>query len=289
MSWTAGSERRDRAVSTQALAPYRAVFSSRAREELQYRAAALAGLFTQVVFGFILIMVLLAFYDASDAVSPLGVLDTVAYVWLGQALLGLMPWGVDPASADAIRTGDVVQELLKPVEAYRLWYARALAWRTVRTSLRFVPMVVLAMVVFPLVGLGTYALPLPASTGALAVFGVAVALSALLSTAVTLLIQVVMIWTVSPDGVLRMVPAITIFLSGGLVPLPLFPDWMQPFMAVQPLRGLVDTPSRIYSGDLVGTDALVALAWGVGWVVTLVVVGRWGLANGLRRLVVAGG
>ena len=276
-------------MSTQALAPYRAVFSSRAREELQYRAAALAGLFTQVVFGFILIMVLLAFYGASDVTSPLGVLDTVAYVWLGQALLGLMPWGVDPASADAIRTGDVVQELLKPVETYRLWYARALAWRTVRTSLRFVPMVVLAMVLFPLVGLGTYALPLPASMGALAVFGVAVALSALLSTAVTLLIQVVMLWTVSPDGVLRLVPAITIFLSGGLVPLPLFPDWMQPFMAVQPLRGLVDTPSRIYSGDLVGADVLAALAWGVGWVVALVMAGRWGVVKGLRRLVVAGG
>ena len=75
-------------MNTHALAPYRAVFSSRVREELQYRAAAAAGLFTQVVFGFILIMVLLAFYSSSDVVSPLGVLDTVAYIWLAQALLG---------------------------------------------------------------------------------------------------------------------------------------------------------------------------------------------------------
>ena len=276
-------------MSSQALAPYRAVFGSRAREELQYRAAALAGLSTQVVFGFILIMVLLAFYASSDAVSPLGVLDTVAYIWLGQALLGLMPWNVDPATSNAIRTGEVVQELLRPVETYRLWYARALAWRTVRTSLRFIPMVGLAMLLFPVVGLGTYAMRLPASMTALAAFCMAVALSALLSTAVTLLIQVLMLWTVSPDGVLRIVPAFAIFLSGGLVPLPLFPVWMQPFLVVQPLRGLVDTPSRIYSGDLVGADALVALAWGVGWVVALVVIGRWGLARGLRRLVVAGG
>ncbi len=276
-------------MSSHALAPYRAVFSSRAREELQYRAAAIAGLFTQVVFGFIIIMVLLAFYGSSDAVSPLGVPATVAYVWLAQALLGLMPWNVDPATANGIRTGDVVQELLRPVETYRLWYARALAWRTVRTSLRFVPMVVLAMWVFPRFGLGTYALPPPASVSALALFGVAVVLSALLSTAVTLVIQVVMLWTISPDGVLRFVPAIAIFLSGSLVPLPLFPDWMQSFMRVQPLRGLVDTPSRIYAGDLVGADALIALAWCVGWIVVLVVVGRLGMAKGLRKLLVAGG
>jgi ABC-2 type transport system permease protein len=276
-------------VTRGALAPYRAIFDSRAREELQYRAAALAGLFTQVVFGFILIMVLLAFYGSSDAVSPLTVPQTVAYVWLGQALLGLLPWNVDPKARDAIRTGDVVQELLRPVETYRMWFARGLAWRVIRTALRFVPMVALAMVALPLLGLDVYAMPAPASGGALAAFVVAIGLSALLSTAITLLIQVVMLWTVSPEGVLRIIPAVTIFLSGGLVPLPLFPEWMQPFMARQPFRGLVDTPSRIYGGDLIGPEMLGALAWSVVWIVVLVAIGRVGLARGLRGMVVAGG
>jgi|AP95_1055475.scaffolds.fasta_scaffold100252_2 ABC-2 type transport system permease protein len=103
-----------------------------------------------------------------------------------------MPWNVDPAARHAIRTGEVVQELLRPVEIYRMWFARALAWRTVRTTLRFVPMLVLAMLAFPLIGLGTYAWPLPISAATLALFSVAVVLSALLSTAINLLIQVAM-------------------------------------------------------------------------------------------------
>lgn len=271
------------------LAPYRAIFDSRVREELQYRVAALAGLFTQVVFGFILIMVLLSFYAASDVQSPLSIAETVAYIWLAQAMFGLMPWNVDPRALDAIRTGDVVQELLRPVGLYRMWYTRALAWRLVRTSLRFAPMVALAVFVFPLVGLGLYAMPLPGSAAGVGLFAVAVALSALLSTGVTLLMQVLMLWTVSPEGVLRIVPAFTIFLSGGLVPLPLFPDWMQPFLIRQPLRGLIDTPTRIYSGDLAGPEALAALFWSAGWVVAVVALGRWGLARGMRRIEVAGG
>lgn len=272
-----------------ALAPYRAIFDSRAREELQYRAAALAGLFTQVVFGFMVIMVLLAFYASSDAPSPLGVAQTVTYVWLVQATLGLMPWNVDPVAREAIRSGEVVQDLLRPIGTYRLWYARSLAWRLVRTGLRFVPMVTLAMLLFPVVGLGRYAMPPPASPAALGLWAPAVALAALLSTAVTVLIQVVMLWTVSPDGVLRLVPALTMFLAGGIVPLPLLPGWMRPFMERQPLRGLVDTPARIYGGDLVGADAWQALLWSACWIVLLVLVGRWGLARGLRRMVVAGG
>ena len=33
-----------------------------------------------------------------------------------------------------------------------------------------------------------------------------------------------------------------IVLSGALVPLPLFPDWLQPALALQPFAGLVDIP-----------------------------------------------
>jgi ABC-2 type transport system permease protein len=208
---------------------------------------------------------------------------------MAQALLGLSPWNVDPVARESIRTGDVVNELLRPVDTYRFWFARALAWRVVRTALRFVPMIALAMVAFPLMGLAHFAMPLPVSVSASLLWVVAVVLSALVSTALTLLIQVVMVWTVSPDGVLRIVPAIAIFLSGSLVPLPLFPEWMQGFLAVQPFRGLVDTPSRIWSGDLTGAEAWTALAIGATWVILLAWVGRRSLHRGLERLVVAGG
>ncbi len=274
---------------TQRAGPYRAQFDSRARQELQYRAAALAGLFTQVVFGFIILMTLLAFYGSSEVPSPLTAVQTAAYVWMAQALLGLMPWNVDPIAQERIRTGAVALDLLRPVGLYGYWYAGALAWRTVRTALRFVPMLLLAGVVFPYIGLQTYALPAPVSATAGAWFVCALVLSALLSTAVTMLMQVAMMWTVSPDGVLRIVPAVAIVLSGGLVPLPLFPEWLQPFLEVQPLRGLIDTPTRLYSGDLVGAAAASALMWSAGWVVVLVGLGRLALSRGVRRLVVAGG
>jgi ABC-2 type transport system permease protein len=271
------------------LAPYAAIFDSCAREELQYRAAAVAGLFTQVVFGFLFLMVLLAFYDASDVVSPLSTAETVAYVWLGQALFAMLPWTVDPRAREAIRTGDVVQELLRPVDTYSVWYARALAWRVIRTALRFVPMVTIAMVGLPLLGLDRYAMPTPSSTAALGLAVVAITLGALLSTALTLLIQVIMLWTVSPDGVLRIVPALTAFFSGGLVPLPLLPEWMQAFLAIQPLRGVLDTPSRIYSGQLVGVQMWTALGWSVLWIAVIVALGRVGIRRGMRRMAVAGG
>jgi ABC-2 type transport system permease protein len=208
---------------------------------------------------------------------------------MGQALLALLPWNVEPATFDSIRTGTVVQELLRPLHLYRMWFARALAWRLVRCALRLVPMVFLAMVVFRVIGMERYVMPAPASSSALAIAIVAVTLSALLSTALTLLMQIAMLWTTSPEGILRIVPVFAIVLGGTLLPLPLFPDTVQSFLEVQPFRGLVDTPARAYTADLAGVDAWIAIGWTAGWLIVLVAVGHLVLRSGMRRLVVAGG
>ena len=269
--------------------PYAAMFGSRSREELQYRAAAFAGLFTQVVFGLIISMVLLAFYASSASEAPMTMTQLLAYVWLSQAMFAMLPWNVDPVALDSIRTGEVVHELLRPVDIYSFWAVRVLAWRVVRTLLRAVPMVLLAMIVFPHVGLARYAMPPPASVGAFALFVPAVLASVSMSVALTVLMQVVMLWMVSSEGVLRFLPTVVLVFAGNLVPLPLLPDWMQPFLEVQPFRGITDTPYRIYGGHLTGAAAWSALAWSLGWIAVMIGLGRSLLARGMKRLAVAGG
>ncbi|MEM7018967.1 MAG: hypothetical protein AAF512_16705, partial [Pseudomonadota bacterium] len=94
--------------STLSLLPaYFAVISARYRMLLQYRAAAFAGLVTQLFWGAIRLMVLAAFYNASTQSSPMTFEAIVAYVWLGQALLGLLPWNIDPEIDTKMRDGSV--------------------------------------------------------------------------------------------------------------------------------------------------------------------------------------
>lgn len=281
-----------RPADTTPLLPERALFAARFREELQYRAAALAGLFTQTVFGFIFLMVLGAFYAAADAdpgTLPMDWPQVVAYIWLGQAFLGLLPWNVDPAALNTIRSGEIARELLRPLPLYRLWFAQVLAWRLVRTALRCLPMIAIAMLLLPALGLSDLALPAPAGPQALGLFVVGAVLALLLSSAITVLMQVAMLWLISPEGLLRLVPAFAILLAGNLIPLPLLPDPLQPFLAIQPFRGLMDTPLRLYSGSLAGTEALIALGGSLFWSVTLILLGRWLLTRGTWRLAVAGG
>jgi ABC-2 type transport system permease protein len=113
--------------------------------------------------------------------------------------------------------------------------------------------------------------------------------AAALSTAITMLSHISLLWTISAAGIDRIMPAVVTVCAGMVIPLPLFPDWLQPLLHWQPFRGLVDVPFRIYSGNISPTVALLEIVSQGIWVGCLVWLGRVLLARGTRKLVVQGG
>ena len=111
----------------------------------------------------------------------------------------------------------------------------------------------------------------------------------LLASAITMIMHVALVWTLSGEGFNRIMPALTNILAGMVIPLPLFPDWAQPFLEWQPFRGLVDVPFRIYSGNILPATALLDIAQQIVWTILLVLLGRAVLQRSLRDLVVQGG
>ena len=270
------------------LAPYMAVVSARYRTLLQYRVAAFAGFVTQLFWGAVRLMILGAFYAAAVGPQPMNMVEVVAYVWLGQALLGMLPWNTDGDFKEQVASGAVAYDMLRPLDLYGYWFARTLAFRTASTTLRAIPMIVFAMLLLPAFGLAEWALPVP-KAAALVGFLVAIAAAALLSTAITMLAHISMLWTLSGEGVDRILPSFVTILSGMVVPLPLFPSWLQPFLEWQPFRGLCDVPYRIYSGNIPAAEAAAEIALTLAWTAVFVWFGRFVLARGVRRLVVQGG
>lgn len=271
------------------LRPYIAIVSARYRMLLQYRAAALAGLVTQGFWGAIRLMILAAFYAASAQAHPMSMPEIVTYVWLGQAFFGMLPWNIDGEFTQKVRDGSVAYDFLRPVDVYAFWYSHTLAYRAAPTTLRAIPMGCFAILVLPCLGLGEWALRPPPTLQSGVLFGVSLMAAVALSTAITTLSQLSLLWTISAAGMDRIMPAVVTLFSGMVIPLPLFPDWLQPLLHWQPFRGLVDVPFRIYSGNIPPTMALYEIAQQSVWIGLLVWLGRVLLARGTRRLVIQGG
>jgi|TARA_Y100000310_G_scaffold286082_1_gene309979 ABC-2 type transport system permease protein len=268
---------------------YFAVISARYRTLLQYRAAAIAGFATQLFWGAIRIMVFSAFYAVTSDEQPMSFAMVVSYVWLGQALLGMLPWNVDNEIAEMIRSGSVSYELVRPIDLYTYWFCRTIALRTATTTLRAIPMIFVAMVLLPALGLDSWALQLPSDWPAFLLFLLSILCAVMLASALTMLMHIALIWTLSGEGLNRIMPSLVTVLSGNVVPLPLFPDWLQPFLNFQPFRGLVDVPFRIYVGDIGADAAFPEIVQQAFWIVVIVLLGRWLLTRSMARLVVQGG
>ena len=263
------------------MTPYYALVSARFRMLLQYRAAAAAGFGTQLFWGLIRVMIFEAFYRSTNAPQPMSYPQVVTYIWLGQAMLGMLPWSIDHDIRAMVRTGTVAYELLRPLDLYARWYTRGIAVRTAPTLLRAVPMFLVA---------GLFLGLQPPPTAAAGFGWAAATLGALLlACALGTLVTLSLLWTVAGDGVSRLFPTVAYVFSGMILPLPLFPDWAQPVLSFLPFRGLVDVPFRIYMGHIPPSEIPLVLAQQAAWTVALVLLGRWILSRATRRLVVQGG
>jgi ABC-2 type transport system permease protein len=263
------------------LRAYWAIVSARFRMLLQYRAAALAGMATQLFWGLILTMIYEGFYRSTTKPQPMSYQQVVTYVWLGQAMLAMLPWNLDRDVRDVIRNGNVAYELLRPLDLYWFWYARALAWRLAPTLLRSLPIAAVALLFL--------GMQPPASPACALAWGVTTVGALLLGCAISTLMAVSLFWTVSGDGIAQLIPALVLVLSGQQVPLPLFPAWAQKVLEILPFSGLIDTPFRLYMGHLPATQTLLLLLRQLAWTAAFVVLGRWMLARGLRRVAIQGG
>lgn len=260
---------------------YRSIISARFRTLLQYRVAAIAGVGTQLFWGIIRMMVFTAFYESANGPVPMELDQVITYIWLSQATLVLLPWNLDGDIHAMIREGAVAYELLRPVDLYSLWYCRAVALRSAPMMLRFLPIYIIAFIFFDLQP--------PASVEHFFGWIVLTVGAVLVSSAITSLMNISMMWTIAGEGVARIMAAAVTIFAGLIIPLPLFPDWAQPVLQFMPFAAVMDTPIRMYCGDLSMSDLPWRLAHQIGWTVALVITGRYILQRGLRKLVIAGG
>jgi ABC-2 type transport system permease protein len=272
---------------TAAILPYLAILRARFILMLQYRAAAFAGFATQCWWGVIKIMVMAAFY-AGAAHQPINLAQAITYTWLGQAFLALLPWQADAEISEAVESGNIAYERLRPVDTHLLWLVRAAAMRAANTSLRLVPMFIVAAVLLPLAGLAEWSWRLPPNLAAGALFAVSITLAALLSSGFTVLLNIA-VTALKTRRAANIAPVLVTPLSGMIVPLVLMPAWSQPLLFWQPFAGLVDIPYRIYFANLTGVGALAGLAAQALWIVLFILIGRAWMNRVMARVDMQGG
>lgn len=252
------------------------------RQQMQYRSAALAGVATQLAFGFLLASVYQAFYAGGSGQGDLTLAQTVGYVWLSQGTYRMMPWsGLRDIDA-MMRDGRIAFELARPRDLFSMWYGRAMSLRTAPLLINL-PLMLLAALLLP----GDFRLRL--ALPMLPLGALSLLLGMLVSAAMTTILTGTYFWTVSGQGINRFLPMIGAFLAGTILPLGLLPAGLREALRLLPFASMLDTPLRILIGAVDAGAALRVVGLQLFWLAVLAALGRAVVGAGARKCMVQGG
>lgn len=264
---------------------YLSFFRMRFIHNLQYRAAALSGIATQFIWGFMEIFLFRAFYESEAGAFPMTFPALVNYIWLQQAFLSLfMTWFWESELFESITNGNVVYELCRPTRLYHMWFIRGLAVRLSKAVMRCFPVLILSFLLPAPIGM-----TLPPDLETFAWFSLSMLLAWFNVTAFGMVVYMTAFYTISAQGLRLLVTSLSEFLSGAVIPLPFLPDRIRKLVELLPFAAMQNAPFLIYSGDLSGSDMVRSLWLQALWLVVLVTAGQLLEIRALRRVVVQGG
>lgn len=264
---------------------YTSFFRIRFLAGLQYRAAAWAGVATQFAWGGMTILMFRAFYQNGENSFPMTFQELSSYIWLQQAFLAMfMTWFYDNEIFESITSGGIAYELCRPCDIYTMWFVKNMAIRLSRVVLRCVP-VLLVAAILP----APFGVRLPPDIWSAALFPVSMILGFLVLVAFSMLIYISAFFTLSPTGIKILATSVMEFFAGAVIPIPFFPEWLQPIMYALPFASMQNTPFLIYTGHLGVQKAVQSIGIQLFWFAVLLALGRVLMKQALNKVVVQGG
>ncbi len=264
---------------------YWSFFRMRFIAGLQYRAAAIAGISTQFIWGGMSILMYKAFYEVNSGAFPMTFQALASYLWLQQAFLAFFTvWIFENEIFRTITEGGIAYELCRPFDIYDMWFTRSMANRLSKTVLRCLPILIFAGFLPE-----PYGIRPPADLITLLWFLLTSVLGFLVVVAFCMLVYITTFFTYSPIGVRMVAVSVVEFFAGMVIPIPFLPDGIRQVVELLPFAAMQNVPLRIYSGDIKGIEVLWKVGLQLFWLIILVWLGKRIVALALRRAVVQGG
>jgi ABC-2 type transport system permease protein len=243
-----------------------------------YRTAALAGMSTNLVFGFLRCAVLLTVFGGAAEVAGYDRAAAVTFVWTGQALIDLtLAWG-GIQFGERVRSGDVATDLLRPWDLQLALLADDLGRAGFSLLIRFVPPFLVAGLFFDL--------RLPGDVPGWALFALGVLLAVLVGFGMRFLVNLTAFWLMDWRGVFGLYIVLSSLLCGLTVPVAMLPRWAEIAVWCTPFPAMMQVPADLLVGR---GNPLLLLGHAFGWTVVMLLLGRLALRRAVRALVVQGG
>ena len=179
------------------------------------------------------------------------------YAWVSQGLIAVVMIFVWTELADRVRTGDIAVDLARPVDLQLSWLAADLgraAWAccpaaSCRSSF----------------GAIFFGFHWPTDPTASSCCRCRSLLAVCVSFACRFMVNLTAFWLTEVRGLVLLYVLVSGLLGGHLVPVQLFPEWLQAAAYVTPFPAMIQFPINLVTGQATGLRAVGEVAVQVAW------------------------
>lgn len=269
------------AVSARRRPRYVAIATTAAQQAAAYRIGTLTGIIANFFWVAILYYLWRAAFARQQRIGTFTWDEMRTYILLAYGINALIGFPTASRMMATIRTGEIVIDLIRPLNYLRTQLALATGQAAIEGLCSLALVALLGFVVLGIVP--------PASPLAAVSFVLAVALGFVTKFLFVFTVSLVCFWTINAIGVNWAQQAVVNVLSGALVPIQFLPGALQVVAAWSPLRGIVATPLGIYLGQYDGWTLAGVLALQAGWLVALWLIADRAWVRAFRAVEIQGG
>lgn len=238
--------------------------------------------FTSNLIGFLSLYTLWsAIYDGREQLAGMSWDQMKAYLFITFMANSLLSWYSETAISNKVLDGSVAVDLLKPIDFQKARLAETVGSSIVESGIAIIflgaLMVTLTSITLPH-SIVTWLLFTLSLLGSLAVKFCIVYMAGLLC-----------FWSTGSFGIVWSRIAITNLLSGAMVPLSFFPNWLEKIALYLPFQSIVHTPASIFMENVDVREAIqwIALQW--IWAIALWIAGMGMWRWAVRKITIHGG
>ena len=212
----------------------------------------------------------------------------VLYVFINVIVMNLTYMDCSDFIADDIQDGSIAMRLIKPLSYRGQLFFQGFGNLMISLIFFALPFTVFLLIFGKMMGVsGFITNPLT-----IVFFIVSIILGGIIRYFVSFCFGMIVFFTINSFGVWQLREAIERILSGALIPIALFPSWMQVACNFTPFCQYGYVPVAIFLGENVGVDinqTLIFLAIQLAWVLVLGLLSTIMWKNAVKKVVVQGG
>lgn len=261
--------------------PYLYIMKTRMMKALAYRFDVLTAVLVQCFLVVVTAFFWIAVYGGRDSAAGVTEKQMLTYTIMSGVLSCLFTINVESRISQSIQKGDIALDILKPVNLFGIYLAEDTGNLLILLFQNVLPLLLVSALFIQV--------PVPASALLLLLFIVTTAISYLINWLLSVTFGMLSFWLISMGPLSSLKICVIRMLSGSIIPLWFFPEWLRNILAFLPFQYIYQLPLSIYIGKLTEQETIFQVGVQLVWLLILYGLYRLMQRKVLKNVMVQGG